>query len=72
LTDPVHILGFAGSLRKASYNKRLIQIASEVAPAGITLESYDLIQLFDSGRAQKCHRLGFPPHGRWFAHAAYR
>jgi chromate reductase, NAD(P)H dehydrogenase (quinone) len=42
LTSPIHVLGFAGSLRKASYNRRLLQVAGDLLPAGMTLEPYDL------------------------------
>src|SRR6266545_5249411 len=45
LTSPIHVLGIAGSLRKGSYNKRLLQIAGEVLPAGMTLETFDLAPL---------------------------
>lgn len=37
-----HILGFAGSLRKGSFNRGLLRAAQEVAPAGVQIESYDL------------------------------
>jgi len=36
------ILGFAGSLRRASYNKALLRAAYELAPEGIELEIFDL------------------------------
>lgn len=36
------ILGFAGSLRKDSYNKSLLRAASELAPEGAELEIFDL------------------------------
>jgi chromate reductase len=38
----VHILGFAGSLRKQSYNKAILAAALEVAPENTTLEIFDL------------------------------
>src|SRR5208337_5667141 len=43
------ILGFAGSLRKDSYNKYLMRAASELVPAGVELEIFDLegIPLFN-------------------------
>ena len=40
--DQLTILGFAGSLRRASYNRGLIRAAVELAPAGITVISFDL------------------------------
>jgi chromate reductase len=36
------VLGFAGSLRKASYNRSLLRAAGELAPSGMRLESFDL------------------------------
>ena len=43
------ILAFAGSLRKASYNKALVRAAVEEAPENITIEVFDLegIPLFN-------------------------
>ncbi len=38
----VHILGFAGSLRKQSYNKAILAAALEMVPENITLEIFDL------------------------------
>lgn len=38
----VKILGFAGSLRKASYNKALLHAAAELVPSGAKLEIFDL------------------------------
>jgi chromate reductase, NAD(P)H dehydrogenase (quinone) len=35
-------LGFAGSLRRASYNRGLIRAAVESAPSGIVVETFDL------------------------------
>lgn len=39
----VKILGFAGSLRKQSYNRGLLQAALEVAPSSCHLEIFDLV-----------------------------
>jgi chromate reductase len=36
------ILGFAGSLRKASYNKALLRAAVELAPKDVNIEVFDL------------------------------
>jgi chromate reductase len=36
------ILGFAGSLRAASYNKGLLRAARELAPEGMKIEIFDL------------------------------
>jgi len=38
-------LGFAGSLRRASYNRGLIRAAADLAPTGITIEVFDLADL---------------------------
>lgn len=46
---PLRVLGFAGSLRDGSYNRALIRAARELAPRGMTIESFDLgeIPLYD-------------------------
>jgi chromate reductase len=36
------ILGFAGSLRKDSYNKALLRAASDLVPEGVEVETFDL------------------------------
>ncbi len=41
----VHVLGFAGSLRRDSYNKKLLHVAQELLPAGMTLEIFDLLPI---------------------------
>ncbi|MDD3845858.1 MAG: NAD(P)H-dependent oxidoreductase [Syntrophorhabdaceae bacterium] len=38
----VRILGFAGSLRKGSYNRMLLKAAAEVAPQDVELEIFDI------------------------------
>ncbi len=38
----ISILGFAGSLRKGSYNKSLLKAAQEMVPEDATLEVFDL------------------------------
>jgi chromate reductase len=38
----IHVLGFAGSLRKASLNASALRAAGELLPAGMTLEIFDL------------------------------
>ena len=38
----ISILGFAGSLRKGSYNKSLLKVAMEMVPADAELETFDL------------------------------
>lgn len=39
------ILGFAGSLRSGSYNRALLRAAAEEAPGGMTIETFDLIDI---------------------------
>jgi chromate reductase len=43
--DQLRILGFAGSLRRASYNRGLVRAAGELAPPGIVIEVFDLTDL---------------------------
>lgn len=45
----VKVLGFAGSLRKGSFNKAALRAAEELLPPGMTLEIHDLaaIPLFN-------------------------
>jgi len=38
----IKILGFAGSLRRGSFNKTLLRAAAELAPPDIELETFDL------------------------------
>jgi chromate reductase len=40
--EQIRILGFAGSLRRGSYNRGLIRAAVELAPPGTTIEMFDL------------------------------
>jgi len=44
-----HILGFAGSLRKGSFNRSILRAANELLPPGVELEIFDLegIPLFN-------------------------
>lgn len=42
---PLTILGIAGSLRRASYNRGLIRAAMELAPTGTSVVPYDLADL---------------------------
>ena len=42
MTTPIHVLGFAGSLRRTSYNRALLQATGELLPEGMTLEIFDL------------------------------
>jgi chromate reductase, NAD(P)H dehydrogenase (quinone) len=38
----VKILGIAGSLRRASYNRAALRVAQGLVPAGVTLETFEL------------------------------
>ena len=42
MADNFHIFGFAGSLRKDSFNKSLLRAAAELLPAHAMLETFDL------------------------------
>jgi chromate reductase len=42
MTDDVRVLGVAGSLRLGSLNRALLRAAAKLAPAGITIEPFDL------------------------------
>src|ERR1700682_2430991 len=55
----LNVLGFAGSLRKASYNKAALRAAQELVPPGMTIEAFDLapIPLYNDDVRQQ----GFPP-----------
>jgi chromate reductase len=55
----LRILGIAGSLRRASYNRALLRAASERAPDGMTIAIFDLagVPLYDGDLEAK----GDPP-----------
>jgi chromate reductase, NAD(P)H dehydrogenase (quinone) len=60
----VTVLGIAGSLRKASYNRAALRAAVELAPEGMRIETFDLapIPIYDDDvRLQ-----GFPPPAQEF------
>jgi len=42
MTDKISILGFAGSLRKGSFNKAILRAAVEMAPPDAEIEIFDL------------------------------
>jgi chromate reductase len=48
--DHMNVLGFAGSLRRGSYNRALLRSAVELAPTGLTIDVFDLrpLPLFDA------------------------
>lgn len=41
----MEVLGFAGSLRQASYNRALLGAAVELAPEGMRIETFDLAEI---------------------------
>ncbi len=42
MSKPVRILGIAGSLRRESYNRAALRAATELAPEGATIETFEL------------------------------
>jgi chromate reductase len=60
----LQILGFAGSLRRGSYNRALLRAAEELLPQAMALESFDLspIPLYNDD----VRRQGFPEPVRRF------
>jgi chromate reductase, NAD(P)H dehydrogenase (quinone) len=44
-TQTIHVLGFAGSLRRGSYNRALLRAAQELAPEGMVIEVFDLVPI---------------------------
>jgi chromate reductase len=42
MTRPIRVLGFAGSLRRASYNRALLRAAQELAPSDMAIDIFDL------------------------------
>lgn len=42
MADDVRVLGVAGSLREGSLNRALLRAAAKRAPAGMTIETFDL------------------------------
>jgi chromate reductase len=67
---PLRVLGFAGSLRAASYNKMLLRAAVELAPAGMEIEVHDIgdIPLFN----EDVEAAGTPPAVEAFREAIRR
>jgi chromate reductase, NAD(P)H dehydrogenase (quinone) len=55
----VRILGISGSLRRGSFNAAALRAAQELAPHGMTLETFDIAQipLYNEDIRQQ----GFPP-----------
>ena len=59
MSDQLRVLGFAGSLRQKSYNRMALRVAVELAPAGMTIETFDIapIEPYNEDVKQR----GFPP-----------
>ena len=59
MPDQITVLGVAGSLRQKSYNRAALRAAIELAPADMTIETFDLapIQPYNEDVKQQ----GFPP-----------
>jgi chromate reductase, NAD(P)H dehydrogenase (quinone) len=54
MSDPIHVLGIAGSLRRGSYNRALLREAIASAPDGMRIEAFDLAGLpFYDGDVEK-------------------
>jgi chromate reductase, NAD(P)H dehydrogenase (quinone) len=64
VADQISVFGFAGSLRRGSYNKAALRAALELAPVDMTIEVFDLapIQPYNEDVKQQ----GFPPPEREF------
>jgi chromate reductase len=45
MTQTLRILGVAGSLRSGSFNRSLLRAAAELAPEGMAIEVFDLLQV---------------------------
>jgi chromate reductase, NAD(P)H dehydrogenase (quinone) len=45
MSETLRILGFAGSLRKGSFNRALLRAAQELAPTNLAIEVFDLSPL---------------------------
>ncbi len=43
MAETLRVLGVAGSLRQASYNRALLAAAQGAAPSGMTIETFDLL-----------------------------
>lgn len=52
---PLTILGFAGSLRRGSYNRAALRAAKELAPPNVTLEIFDLDGISPFNQDEEAH-----------------
>jgi len=58
--EVLNVLGICGSLRKGSYNRRLLEFAQEAAPEGMTIEIYKGHHGFPVYNADDEERNGIP------------
>ena len=42
MSNPVRILGIAGSLRRQSYNRALLRVATQITPEGATVDVFEI------------------------------
>jgi chromate reductase, NAD(P)H dehydrogenase (quinone) len=54
-TEPIRVLGIAGSLRRGSYNRALIRAAVDLAPADLRIDTFELdgVPFFDADVEQR-------------------
>jgi chromate reductase len=54
MSKPIRILGIAGSLRRDSYNRAALRAATELAPGGASIETFELdgIPVFNQDEEQ--------------------
>ncbi len=45
MTEKLHILAFSGSLRKESYNRKVLKLVEELLPDEVTYQIFDLIDI---------------------------
>jgi chromate reductase, NAD(P)H dehydrogenase (quinone) len=67
---PLRVLAFAGSLRKASLNRRLVRAARELAPDGMEVQIFDLAGIPLYNRDEEAR--GLPDRVREFHEAIER
>ncbi len=67
-TEPIRILGVAGSLREASMNRRLARLAGQLVPEGVEFVEYDALHTVEP-YDEDIEANGFPPGAARFAAA---
>src|SRR5687767_13200144 len=45
MSKNIRVLGIAGSLRESSYNRGALRAAVELAPEGVTIETFDINEI---------------------------